>query len=82
MYSRIVSSSSQTPQRTARTSALCGRSLADCVARKKFMAVFAGIVDAAASHFNRDDIERRMVVGASGLFVYLRSPYLRSYGLM
>ena len=59
---------------------LSGRPHADCMSRKKLMAILAGIVDAAVCHFDRDNIERRMVVGAPGLFCLPSILYLRSYG--
>ena len=37
------------------------------------MAILAGIVNAAAGHFNRDDIERRAVMDASSLRIHLHA---------
>jgi hypothetical protein len=43
------------------------------MARKKFMAILAGIVDAAASHPDSDDVDRRTIMDAPALRVYLDS---------
>jgi hypothetical protein len=51
------------------------------MARKKFVAILAGIVDAAASHPDSDDVDRRTIMGAPGLRVYLHSVDTRFHQL-
>jgi hypothetical protein len=45
------------------------------------MAILAGIVDAAASHPDGNDVERRVIMGAPGLPIYFHSPNFRVWQL-
>jgi hypothetical protein len=48
------------------------------MACKKFMAILAGIVDAAASHLDSNDVERRVIMDAAGLRIDFHSLHFRS----
>jgi hypothetical protein len=43
------------------------------MARKEFMVILAGIVDAAASHPERNDVGRRVIMDASSLRIHFHS---------
>jgi hypothetical protein len=45
------------------------------------MAILAGIVNAAAGHFDRDDVERRVVMSAPSFRIHLHASNLRSLRL-
>jgi hypothetical protein len=51
------------------------------MARKHFMAILAGIVDAATSHPDSNDVDRRVVMGASRLRIYIQSTHIRFFKL-
>jgi hypothetical protein len=44
------------------------------MACEEFMAILAGIVDAAAGHLDGDDVERGVVMNATRLRIYFHSP--------
>jgi len=48
------------------------------MARKKFMAILASIVDSAASHPDSNDVERRAIMDAPGLRVDFHSLHFHS----
>jgi hypothetical protein len=41
------------------------------------MTILAGIIDAAASHFDRNDVQRRVVMDAPGLRIHFHSTDIR-----
>jgi hypothetical protein len=47
------------------------------MARKHFMAILAGVVDAATSNPYGNDVERGVVMGASRLRIYFHSSDIR-----
>jgi hypothetical protein len=51
------------------------------MACEELMAVLAGVVDAATSRLDRDDVERRAVMGATGLRIYFHSSDFWSWQL-
>jgi hypothetical protein len=51
------------------------------MACEELMAILAGIVDAAASHPDGNDVERRVIMGAPGLPIYFHSPNFRVWQL-